>query len=52
MPSAARAWHATMSAFLANEGCATVGFENSMWTVTIDGALVLLGAHIEDFVIA
>jgi len=26
MPSAARAWHTTMSAFLAKEGCATVGF--------------------------
>ena len=24
MPSAARAWHTTMSAFLAKEGCATV----------------------------
>ena len=27
MPSAARAWHTTMSAFLAKEGCAMVGFE-------------------------
>jgi len=27
MPSAARAWHTTMSAFLAKEGYATVGFE-------------------------
>jgi len=41
-----------MSAFLAKEGCATVGFEKSMWTVTIDGARILLGAHIDDFVIA
>jgi len=40
-----------MSAFLAKEGCATVGFEKSMWTVTIDGARILLGAHIDDFVI-
>jgi len=32
MPSAARAWHTTMSAFLANAGCATVGFKKSMWT--------------------
>ena len=45
MPSAARPWHTTMSAFLAKEGCATVGFEKSMWTVTIDGARILLGAH-------
>ena len=31
MPSAARAWHTTMSAFLEREGCETVGFETSMW---------------------
>jgi len=30
MPSAARACHTTMSAFLAKEGCATVGLEKSM----------------------
>jgi len=41
-----------MSVFLAKEGRATVGFEKSMWTVTIDGARILLGAHIDDFVIA
>jgi len=29
-----------------------VGFEKSIWTVTIDGAGSLLGAHIDDFVIA
>jgi len=52
MPSAARAWHTTMSAVLAKERCATLGFEKSMWTVTIDGACILLGAHIDDFVIA
>jgi len=40
-----------MSAFLVREGCVTVGFEKSMWTVTIDGARILLGAHIDDFVI-
>jgi len=38
-----------MSAFLAKEGCATVGFEKGMWTITIDGARILLGAHIDDF---
>ena len=47
MSSAARAWHTTISAFLAKEGCTTVGFGKSMWTVTIDGARILLGAHIE-----
>jgi len=52
MPSAARALHTTMSALLAKERCSTVGFEKSMWTVTIDGARILLGAHIDDFVIA
>ena len=52
MPSAARAWHTTMSACLQHEGCETVGFEKSMRKVTIDGHLILLGAHIDDFVIA
>ena len=52
MPSAARAWHTTMSAFLQREGCETVGFEKSMWKVTIDGHCILLGAHIDDFVLA
>ena len=52
MPSAARAWHTTMSNFLAKEGCATVGFEKSMWTVMMDSARILLGDHIDDFVIA
>jgi len=51
MSSAARAWHTTMSAFLAKKGFATVGFEKSMWTVRIDGARILLGAHIIDVVI-
>jgi len=49
-PSAARACHATMSAFLAKEGCTTVGFQKSMWTVMIEGAHILLEAHV-DFVI-
>ena len=52
MPSAARTWHTTASAFLVKEGCTKVGFEKSMWTVTIDGVRILLGAHINDFVIA
>ena len=29
-----------------------MGFDKSMWTVTIDGARILLGAHFDDFVIA
>jgi len=51
MPTAARAWHTIMSAFLAKEGCATAGLEKNMWTVTIDGACILPRAHIDDFVI-
>jgi len=41
-----------MSAFLQGEGCEIVGFEKSMWKVTIDGHRILLGKHIEDFVMA
>jgi len=52
MPSAARARHTTTSAFLRREGCETVGFEKGMWKVTIDGHCILLGAHIDDFVLA
>jgi len=48
MPSTARAWHMTMSAFLEREGCETVGFEKSTWRVVIDGHLILLSAHIDD----
>jgi len=51
-PFLARALHTTMSAFLAKEGFATVGFEKCMWTVTIDNAHILPGAHIDDFLIA
>ena len=51
MPSAARAWFKTMSAFLKSEGCSTVGFEGSMWTCVKDGHRVILGAHIDDFII-
>jgi len=52
MPLAARAWHTTKSAFLKTEGCKTVGFEKSMWRVVIDSHWILLGVHIDDFVIA
>ena len=52
MLSTARAWHTTMSAFLKREGCETVGFEKGMWRVVIDSHRILLGAHIDDFVIA
>ena len=52
MPSAPTTWHTTMSTFLEKEGCATMGFGKNMWTVTIDCARILLGAHINDFFIA
>jgi hypothetical protein len=52
MPSAARAWHHTMSAYLKSQGCTLVGFERSMWTVVKDGHVILITAHIDDFIIA
>ena len=52
MPSAARAWHKTMSAFLHREGCVTAGFEKSMWTLDLNGHRIILAAHIDDFIIA
>jgi hypothetical protein len=52
MPSAARAWHTTFSTFLAHEGCTTVGFERSMWTMEKNGHRIVLAAHIDDFILA
>jgi len=52
MPSAARAWYTMINTFLEREGCETVGFEKSMWWVIINGHWILLGAYIDDFVIA
>jgi hypothetical protein len=52
MPSAARAWHHTMSAYLKSQGCTLVGFERSMWTVVKQGHVILITAHIDDFIIA
>ena len=54
MPSAARAWHTTMSACLKSQGCALVGFERSTWCATINGhtLLILIAAHIDDFILA
>ena len=51
MPSATRAWHKTRSAFLKQEGCSTAGFEGSMWTFAKDGHRIIMGAHIDDFLI-
>jgi hypothetical protein len=52
MPSAARAWHHTMSAYLRSQECKLVGFERSMWTVVKEGHVILITAHIDDFIIA
>jgi hypothetical protein len=52
MPSAARAWHTTMSAYLKSQGCSLVGFERSMWCATIGGHTILIAAHIDDFILA
>ena len=52
MPSAARAWHTTMSGYLKSQGCRTVGFEKSMWTVVKNGHVILITAHIDDFILA
>jgi hypothetical protein len=52
MPSAARPWHHTMSAYLKSQGCKLVGFERSMWTVVKEGHVILITDHINDFIIA
>ena len=50
MPSAARAWHTAMSAYLKSQGCVLVGFERCMWRATINGHTLLIAAHIDDFI--
>ena len=52
MPSAARAWHHTMSSYLKDQGCKTVGFERSMWTLVKNGHVIFITAHIDDFILA
>jgi hypothetical protein len=52
MPSAARVWHQTMSAFLHTQGCTKVGDEESMWMTTSNGHQILLATHIDDFIIS
>jgi hypothetical protein len=52
MPSAANALHTTMSAYLKSQGCSLVGFERSMWCVTIAGHTLLIAAHVDDFILA
>lgn len=44
--------HHTMSAYLKSQGCTTVGFELSMWTVLKNGYRIRIAAHIDDFIIA
>jgi len=51
MPQSARCWHLTMSKWLRKEGFQTVGYEKSMWCKSENGHKILLGSHIDDFII-
>ena len=44
--------HGRGGAILEREGCETVEFEKRMWGVVMKGKQILLGTHIDDFVIA
>jgi len=46
--SASSAWFQTMSTFLKQEVCTTVGYEESMWKTTVHGHDILLVSHIDD----
>ena len=52
MPSAARAWNRTMSAFLKTQGCTKVGDEKSMWEAKSNDHQILIATHIDDFIIS
>jgi hypothetical protein len=41
-----------MSAYFKSQGCKLVGFERSMWTVVKEGHVILITAHIDEFIIA
>ena len=51
MPQSARCWHLTMSKWLKDEGFHTVGYEKSMWCIEQDGQKIIMGSHIDDFII-
>ena len=51
MPQSARCWHLTMSNWLKNEGFNTVGYEKSMWCKEENGHKIIMGSHIDDFII-
>jgi hypothetical protein len=51
MPQSARCWHLTMSKWLKDEGFHTVGYEKSMWCIQKDGHKIIMGSHIDDFII-
>ena len=51
MPQSARCWHLTMSKWLKDEGFHTVGYEKSMWCIEKDGQKIIMGSHIDDFII-
>jgi hypothetical protein len=52
IPSAARTWHHTMSAYLKSQEYTLVGFERYMWTVVKEGHVILITAQIDDFIIS
>jgi hypothetical protein len=41
-----------MSVHLKSQGCADVGFERSIWCVTIHCHSILIAVHIDDFMLA
>lgn len=50
-PSSSRAWHITLSKWMREKGFHTVGFEKSMWYKEDNGERLMVGAHIDDFLI-
>jgi hypothetical protein len=51
MPQSARCWHLTMSKWLKDGGFHTVGYEKSMRCIQKDGHKIMMGSHIDDFII-
>jgi hypothetical protein len=51
LPSSNGAWHITLSKWMRYEGFNTVGFEKSMWYKEEDGECLMVGAHIDDFLV-
>ena len=41
-----------MSGFLKSQDCSKVGYEESMWMTVSDDQMILIAAHIDDFIIS